>query len=652
MSAQRRLYIDIETYSAADLKKSGLYKYVQDPAFGIMLLGYAWDDEDPAVIDLTTERDGQGAELQDIICALKDPDVVKYAYNAPFEWYCLTKLWPSPLTQWRCVMFHGLYCGYPAGLKAASDAIGLPGDKSKMWEGSALIRLFCVPHDGLQIRAQDEPEKWEIFKAYCKQDVVAEREIERRLSPWPAPEAEQALWVLDQQINARGVQIDRPFVESALAVHTSAYARLQKEAKALTGLDNPNSRDQIKRWLEAALDDDLPDVTKATVRQLLQTTADPDIRRVLGIRQEMAKASVKKYTAMINSAGTDDRIRGLVQFYGAARTGRWAGRMVQVQNLPKNHLPTLDLARRYVKERNVAALRLLYGNIPDTLSQLLRTAFIPETGRFIVADFSAIEARVIAWLAGETWRNDVFATHGKIYEASASAMFGVPLDKITKGNPEYALRQKGKIAELALGYGGSSGALISMGALEMGLTEDELPELVQKWRKANPAIVQLWWALNKEAIRAIDWGDSRRVGNLELHAETDGKRRFLLIQLPSNRRLMYAQPRTRLNKFGADALHYLDLGQNNKWAEQSTFGGKLAENIVQAISRDCLALALQRLDAAGYQIVFHVHDEVVIEAVPGQTAEEACGIMSQPIPWAPGLILKAAGFDCAYYQKD
>jgi DNA polymerase len=366
----------------------------------------------------------------------------------------------------------------------------------------------------------------------------------------------------------------------------------------------------------------------------------------------MAKASVKKYTAMINSAGSDDRIRGLLQFYGAARTGRWAGRLVQVQNLPKNHLPTLDLARRYVRDRNIDALSLLYGNIPDTLSQLIRTAFIPETGRFIVADFSAIEARVIAWLAGETWRNEVFATHGKLYEASASAMFGVPMDKIVRGQPEYALRQKGKIAELALGYGGSSGALISMGALEMGLTEDELPELVQKWRKANPAIVQLWRALDKAAIRATDWGDSQRVGNLEFRPETDGERRFLLIRLPSNRRLMYAHPRTRLNKFGRDALHYLDLNQSNKWTEQSTFGGKLAENIIQAISRDCLALALQRLDAAGYQIVFHVHDEVVIEAVPGQTVEEACEIMGQPIPWAPDLILKAAGFDCAYYQKD
>jgi DNA polymerase len=647
------LHIDLETYSTVDLKNSGLYKYVQDPSFEILLLGYAWGNDPPRVLDLTTAHGRQNLESQGIIHALKDPDVVKYAYNAPFEIVCLHQFWPSPPAQWRCVMFHGLYCGYPAGLAAVSKAIGSPPDAQKMREGRALIRLFCAPQpDRSRIRAQDEPQKWGLFKQYCQQDVTAEREVEHRLSAWPVPEAEQALWLLDHQINARGVLTDQPFIESAIRLDHANYAALYQEARRITDLENPNSRDQIKAWLEETMKETLPDVTKATIKQRLKTSHNATVSRILEIRQEMAKTSVKKYTAMVNAAGSDGRIRGLLQFYGAARTGRWAGRLVQVQNLPQNHLETLDLARMYTKQGNPTALKLLYGNIPDTLSQLIRTALIPATGRFIVADFSAIEARVLAWLAGETWRNEVFAAHGKIYEASASAMFGVPLSKIVKGQPEYALRQKGKIAELALGYGGSVGSLLSMGALEMGLSETELPELVEKWRQASPAIPRLWKALNYAAMAAVQTGRLHRVQNLAFRLESDGRLTFLTIQLPSNRKLMYAQPSIKQNKFGWDALHYQDLGQDHQWGEQSTYGGKLTENIVQAIARDCLAAAVQRLESAGYKLVFHVHDEAVIEAAPSQTVESACALMSQPLSWAPGLILKAAGFDCAYYQKD
>jgi DNA polymerase len=661
VTAQRRLSIDIETFSKIDLKKSGLYKYVQDPSFEILLIAYAWEDGDVQLIDLTTDaaRAPGNTALYQFTMALADPNVIKHAYNAQFEIVCLNKFWPSPVHQWRCTQVHGLYCGYPGGLHAISSALSLPDDKKKMWEGNKLIRLFCVPQapapeNGYRtrIKASHEPAKWTLFKAYCKQDVVAEMAVEKRLAAWPLPDEEQKLWTLDLELNARGALVNTEFVESAMTLSNAVSLELAQKAKDLTQLDNPNSRNQIKAWLEQELGAPVADVTKKTVRELLNATDNDLVRQFLKTRQEMAKSSVSKYAAAQNSAGEDHRIRGLVQFYGAGRTGRWAGRLVQIHNLPQNHLPTLDLARDLVNRRQLASLKLLYGNVPDTLSQLIRTAFISNTGRLIVADFSAIEARVIAWLAGEQWRNEVFATHGKIYEASASAMFKTPIEKIVKGNPEYALRQKGKIAELALGYGGAGGALTSMGALDMGLSEDELPELVTLWRNSNPCIVKLWKDLEQAAITTESTAQDVTVKNIRFRKETDGRLTFLTVQLPVGRKLFYAQPETRPSKmFNNLTLHYKEA-VGSTFALQDTFGGKLTENVVQAISRDCLALAIQRLHAAGFRIVFHVHDEVVMEAEPGQTAEQACEIMSQPIPWAPGLILKAAGFDCEYYQKE
>lgn len=654
------LSIDIETKSSVDIGKAGMYKYAQSPDFEILLFAYQLDDSEVCIVDLA-----QGEKILDeIIKALCDPDVVKHAYNAAFEWYCLNRAgYRTPLEQWRCTMFHGLYCGYTAGLDATGKAIGLPQDKQKMTVGKALIRYFCVPCKPTRTNGgrtwnlpHHDPKKWNLFKEYCKQDVVTEREILKRLSLFPVPEQEEKLWQMDIRMNAFGVKVDTDLIEGALRIDGISVEKLTEEAMILTRLDNPNSTAQLKDWLERQTGEEIPDVTKDTVTSMLEKDYPPQVKRVLEIRQQLGKTSVKKYVAMETAKGEGDRVRGLTQFYGANRTGRWAGRLVQLQNLPRNYLKTLDGARNLVKQKNYEGLRMIYGNVPDTLSQLIRTAFVPSEGnKFVVADFSAIEARVIAWLAGEQWVNEVFATHGKIYEATASQMFHVPIEKIAKGNPEYALRQKGKVATLALGYQGGSNALIAMGALNMGLTEEELPDIVQRWRGANPRIRDLWYAVEEAALTVMQTSQPQAINGLIFALEGDliYGQSFLTVQLPSGRKLFYPKPFLKENQFGKMAIHYYTVGQQTrKWEVASTYGGKMTENIVQAIARDCLAVTLDRICDRGLQVVFHVHDEVIIDAPMDLTVDEICGLMAEPIPWAPGLLLKGAGFENGYYMKD
>ena len=599
-----------------------------------------------------------------VIGYLSDPSVIKHAYNAAFEWYCLNQAgYRTPLDQWKCTMIHGLYCGYTAGLDATGKAIGLPQDKQKLTTGRALIRYFCVPCKPTKSnggRRWNLPkhalEKWALFKEYCKQDVVTENAILERLNAFPVPEMEERLWRMDVRMNAFGVRVDTGLISGALTIDGISTQELTDEAVEITGLSNPNSTSQLQQWLtEQGVQ--LDNLQKATVEETLtRETLPKNVRRILEIRQQLGKTSVKKYTAMRTAKCEDDRIRGLTQFYGANRTGRWAGRLVQLQNLPRNYLKTLDYARNLVKAQNYEGIRLLYGNAPDTLSQLIRTAFIPSEGhKFVVADFSAIEARVIAWLAGEQWVNEVFATHGKIYEATASQMFHVPIEKIVKGNPEYSLRQKGKVATLALGYQGGTSALIAMGALNMGLTEEELPDIVSRWRSANPRIRDLWYAVEEAALKVMHTAQPQAIRGLVFRLEGDliYGQSFLTVQLPSGRKLFYPKPFLQENQFGKMAIHYYTVGQqSHKWEVTSTYGGKMTENIVQAIARDCLAETLARIDAMELQVVFHVHDEVIIDAPMEVTVEQICSLMAEPIPWAPGLILKGAGFENEYYMKD
>jgi len=656
----RHLSIDIETFSSVDIKKSGLYKYVQSIDFQILLFAYSFDGGEVKIIDLA-QMEALPIELVE---ALKNPDVIKHAYNASFEWYALNKFYYSPLEQWRCTMLHGLYCGYTAGLAATAVALGLPEDKRKMGIGLSLIKTFFVPvkptaKNGQRTRIlpQHEPEKWNLFKEYCRQDVAVEMELERRLSAFPVPKAEQKLWELDQRINSYGVKVDKELIEGALYCSEQINAELMQEATKLSGLPNPKSVKQLTKWLKEETGEEITDLQKGTVKELIETTNSEAAKRMLEIRQELSKTSVKKYTAMAEVVSEGGRVRGLLQFYGANRTGRWAGRLVQVQNLPKNYLETLSHARDCVKEKKVDALKLIYGNVPDTLSQLIRTAFIASDDHiFLVADFSAIEARVITWLAGEQWRQEVFASHGKIYEASASQMFGVPIEKIAKGNPEYELRQKGKIAELALGYQGSSGALIAMGALKMGLKEEELPDIVKRWRASNRRIVDLWYSIENAALEVMRNGQAVGIKGLIIAREIDfnNNQDFLTINLPSERKLFYAKPFLQVNERGREVLYYRGINQETKkWEMIPTYGGKLTENIVQAIARDCLAESLRRLEAAGYQTCFHVHDEVILD-VPKDKADlkAVTDIMGQTIAWAPGLKLKAEGYSTTFYKKE
>ena len=660
------LSIDLETYSSIPIQKAGAQCYIASPDFEILLFAYSLDGAPVEIVDLAC---AEPLPLW-LVGALTDPTYIKHAYNAPFEWACLSKLlgMPLPPEQWRCTMFHGLYCGYTAGLDATGRALGLPEDKRKLSTGKALIRYFCVPCRATKAnggRTRNYPhhdvDKWKLFKEYCAQDVVTEMEIERRLSAFPVPDFVQKEWETDLRINARGVAVDMGFVHSALVLGNTVRENLLAEAVRLSGLDNPNSVSQLSRWLGKELGEEIPDLRKDTVERLLgRDSLPPHVRRMLEIRQQLGKTSTKKYDAIKAAVCPDRRVRGLLQFYGANRTGRWAGRLVQVQNLPRTYTEPLDLARELVKGQQLDALQLVYGSVPSTLSQLIRTAFVAPKGHVLIdADFSAIEARVISWLAGEQWRLDVFNTHGKIYEASASQMFGVPLELIKKGNPEYALRQKGKVAELALGYQGGTGALVQMGALDMGLSEDELPDIVSRWRDANTHIRDLWYTMNDAAINVVSAGGSQRVKCVTLAREYDYQQgtSCLTILLPSGRKLYYIDPQLGENRWGGPSIIYTGMDQSTKkWKQIETYGGKLVENCVQAIARDCLAQAIERLEAAGFPVVFHVHDEVVIDIEPfsddASMLDAVVNIMSTPIPWAPGLPLGADGWVGQYFKKD
>jgi DNA polymerase len=644
------LGIDLETYSSVDLKKAGVYAYTSASDFEILLFAYAWGDNPVELVDLA-----RGETLPpEILDAITDETIIKTAFNAAFERTCLAVYLGKSLApdSWRCTAVQSAMLGLPLHLAGVAKALGM--EQQKMSEGKALIRYFCGPCKPTKVNGgrtrnlpSHAPEKWATFAAYCKQDVEVERAIRGKIKNFPITDAEQRLWMLDQQINDTGVLIDTKLVEMALQCDKRYKAEVTDEAKELTGLDNPNSVAQLKEWL---LDNGLvvASLSKKIVAELALNT-EGSIQRLLQLRQEMAKTSIKKYVAMQRALGPDQRVRGLLQFYGANRTGRWAGRLVQVQNLPQNHLPDLKDAREIVKAGDFDFLEMVYESVPGVLSELIRTAFIPSPGhRFIVADFSAIEARVIAWLAGEEWRMEVFRTHGKIYEASASQMFKVPLERIAKGNKEYELRQKGKIAELALGYGGSVGALTAMGALAMGVKEEELKPLVTAWRAANPNITKFWWDCDRAALDAVRKRIPQTVGYIKFEYRSA----ILFITLPSGRMLSYIKPKMKTNKFGREGLVYEGIGENKQWGLIDTYGPKLVENITQAVARDCLAEAMLRIDTAGYKIIMHVHDEAVISAPIGEgSLEDVCGIMAQPINWAEGLPLKADGFEAEFYKK-
>ena len=710
-SIWRHVSVDIETFSDVDIKKAGLYKYAQSPAFEVLLIAWAVEEGPIQLLDLTTDPGAEWQRLVEFIKLWRADDVVWHAYNAAFEHYCLN-VWAArhdlpqkAISDWRCTMAHGLYCGYTAGLGITGEAMGLPQDKRKLGIGAALIRRFCVPQkekakpliDGL-IGEEDsmtkvrrviaaEPEKWNLFKEYCMQDVETERTIERRLRKWPMTVREQLIWELTCEANAGGVGVDTGLVDSALAIGEAEQARVIAEAKALSGLENPKSVQQLMKWLNTELDEEITDLRKQTVVGLLQSGVDSDkAARMLELRQQMSKTSTKKYDALAAAVCGDGRVRGMLFYYGANRTGRWAGRIVQPQNLPQNHLPNLDYARQLVKARDAELLALNYGSIPDALSQLIRTAFIPRPGkRFAVADYSAIEARVVAWLAGEQWVLDAFRAGKDIYCATASQMFGVPVEKHGQNSE---LRQRGKVAVLALGYGGGESALTAMGALKMGIPEEDLPEIKQSWRKANPSICALWRRVEDAAVNAVQNGapqvvqikvkdpdraraneertgaepgsysDYFKVGvklTFRKEADTATNQEFLTIELPSGRKLFYAHPFLAPAKNFPDrqSLHYWGVNQTSKkWAQTDTWGGKLVENITQAVARDCLAETLVRLREKDMIARFHVHDEVIVEIDNDDELSTILDVMAAPIEWAPGLPLKGAGFVCDYYQKD
>lgn len=643
------LSIDIETFSPVDLTSSGVYKYAEHLEFQILLFAAALNNDPVILIDLA-----DGDKMPDYLLRfLTDPEIKKTAFNAAFERICVNAYFGinSPADQWDCTMVRAAMHGLPFSLAQVAEVLHLPAQKDP--KGKALIRYFSMPTGKDATKRQrnmprDDRQKWELFRRYCIQDVEVERSIREALTLDVVTPGERLLWALDQKINDTGVMVDVPFVRNALALDESYKNELAAEASDLTQLNNPNSIAQLKEWIAEEMGEAIDSLSKDSINELLKTASSDELTRVLLIRQEMAKTSVKKYQAMADSVCKDGRIRGLLQYYGANRTGRWSGRLVQVQNLPQNHLKDLDLARQTVAGNYPQDLALLFGNVPDTLSQLIRTAFIaPEGMTFIVADFSAIEARVIAWLADEQWRMDVFASHGKIYEASASQMFHVPIEQVTKGS---VLRQKGKIAELALGYQGGVGALEKMGAAKMGLKTDELPGLVEAWRSANKKIVELWGVVNRAARTAVEEGVKISISH-GVSFYCSGS--VLIIELPSKRKLVYQRPKISTNKYGSKSITYEGMNQTTKrWSTQDTYGGKLVENIVQAIARDCLAEAMYKL-SHDFKIVMHIHDEVVIE-VPEKDPplEEVCSRMATTLSWAPGLLLRADGYVTKYYKKD
>lgn len=675
MSEQlHHLSIDLETYSTVSIGAAGSYRYILDPSFEILLFAYSLDGMPVEVIDVAS---GQVIPLW-LKNALKNPLYIKHAYNAAFEWFALSKYlgWLPP-DQWRDTMLHALYCGYPASLDAAGRAMGLPEDKKKLTTGKALIRYFCVPckpsnANGNRTRnlPKHDPAKWKLFKEYNGQDVVTEMEIDRRLSAFPVPAFVQKQWETDLTMNARGVAADMEMVSGALVIGATVKSQLMAEARQLSGLDNPNSIKQLARWLTEATDGDteITSVTKETVATMLKQPQPANVQRMLEIRQELGKTSTKKYDALETCIADDGRVRGLLQFYGANRTGRWAGRLVQVQNLPRTYTHPLPPARQLVKDRNIDGLRLMYGSINDTLSQLIRTAFVATPGNVLIdADFSAIEARVISWLAGQEWRLEVFRTHGKIYEASASQMFHVPIEKIKKGNPEYALRQRGKVAELALGY---QGGVSAMRRMDVGhnlddLSDDEVKGIVDRWRETNSMIRDLWNIIDSAAITVITYGGAQTIRSettdaiITLACELDviTGTRYMTILLPSGRKLYYPSPEIGVNRWGNPSVSYMGQNQTTKrWERVETYGGKLVENIVQAIARDCLAIAIENLEAQGLHVVFHIHDEVVIDtpawADEDTMLETVTKIMTKPIPWAQALPLNADGWVDKFFKKD
>ena len=640
--------LDLETYSSAPLPRCGVYRYCDAPDFEILLFSYAFDDEPVQTIDLAS---GETLPLE-VISAMEDPNIIKVAYNAQFERVCLSRYlghWLDP-HQWRCTMVMAAYLTLPGRLADAAVALGTT--EKKMEEGKDLIRYFSVPckpskTNGGRTRnlPTDAPEKWAVYRQYNAQDVETERAIRKALEKFPLPEQEWELYALDQQINDRGVRVDKKLVKNAIAVDAVFAQAAYQRAKELTGLENPGSVNQLKAWLA---DQDMP--MESLARKIVQEKAAQTngiVAELLNLRLELSKTSVKKYEAMARCVCRDGRVHGLLQFYGANRTGRWAGRLVQAQNLPQNHLPDLDLAREIVKIGDEELLDALFASVPGTLSELIRTALIPKDGcRFLVADFSAIEARVLAWLANEEWVLEEFRGKGKIYEATASRMFHIPQETIVKGNPNYEYRQKGKQATLSCGYGGGVGALKAMGAK---MPEEEMQPLVDAWRAANPNIVAFWSALDRAARTVIRKKTSARVGKVTLYWQDDK----MFMRLPSGRNLCYQSPHFTGNRFGSDAIGYYAPNAAGQRVVQETFGGKLAENATQAIARDILAHALLTLEKNGYPVIFHVHDEAVIEMPIGQgSLEEACRLMAIAPDWAKELPLRADGYECAYYRKD
>ncbi len=643
----RILETDIESFSDVDLIKCGVYAYADSPAFEILLFAYSFDGGETQIIDLA-QGEKLPAEVED---AIFDVSVTKTAYNANFERTCLSKHFGRyiPPESWHCSAVQAAMLALPRSLEDVGRVLGL--DEQKMKEGKELIRYFCVPckptkANGGRTRNLPchAPEKWELFKTYCKRDVDVEKSIRRKLHNFPIPESEMELYRLDQRINDRGVLVDMGLVKQAIACERLHKEIVTKRAYELTELENPNSVVQLKGWL-GDMGMEAESLSKKAVAGMIAET-DGEVEELLRLRLMLAKTSVKKYEAIERSVCSDGRVHGMLMFYGANRSGRWSGKNVQLHNLPKNYLPDLELARNLVKQGRFEDIELLYDSTPNVLSELIRTAFIPKPGcRFVVADFSAIEARVMGWLSGEEWVLDVFRGDGRLYEMTASRMFGIPMAEIGKGSPE---RAKGKVASLACQYGGSTGALVSMGALDMGLTEDELPPLVAAWRKANPHMVQFWWDVDAAAIKAVTEKQKTKVGRIIFEYKSG----ILFITLPSGRKLSYVKPRMAVNKFGRDGLTYEGISENKKWSRIETYGPKLVENIVQGTARDLLAEAMLRVEKKGYPIVMHCHDEIIAEVPEGiGSVDEMCEIMAVQPEWAEGLPLRADGFECRFYKK-
>lgn len=665
----KTLSIDLETFSSVDIKERGRHNYVDSPDFEILLFGYAVDYGEPVVVDLAC---GESVP-QEILQALFDASVKKTAWNAMFEVSCFAKVFGLSrdqmckwTEQWYDTMVQARYCAFPGSLDAAGKALGLPEDKRKIATGKSLIRLFSCPRKPTakdprtRVMPSDEPEKWKLYKTYNSGDVTTEMTIAKYLEPWPLPEDVRRQWLLDVVQNERGVPVDMELVDGALRIMAETEEELNREAQQITDLENPNSREQLKAWVERELSTDLADLTKETVEMLLKKDLPANVRRVLEIRQELSKAAPKKFAAMRDNVCSDGRLRGMMVFYGASRTGRWSSYTVQFQNLLRTHIDGLDFARDLVKRGQAAPVRLCYGNVPDTLGQLVRTALTASNGRILTdCDYSAIEARVIAWLAGEEWALEEFRGEGKIYEATAAQMFNTPKDKIKKGNPEYELRQRGKVATLACGFGGGPAAMERM---DVGhkIAKDEYPGLVKQWRTANPHIVKYWYLTEEAAMTAMRTGNPVTVNPtgkapVTFRHEVSDLLHFLTLELPSGRKLFYPFPGFTENRFGKESLCY--MGQNQKtgkWGQVETYSGKLVENIVQATARDLLAGALARLEEAGFEVIFSIHDEIVIDTpqVIEDSLDRVAAIMTVIPPWAEGLPLNAAGWRGPYFIKD